>query len=78
MRTLRVRSYSHRSRQFAEKTPNARLISNLGHRKYHNVQRYVAAMVGNSSSGIIEAASFHLPVVNIGAPHRRAAFGLPT
>jgi UDP-N-acetylglucosamine 2-epimerase (non-hydrolysing)/GDP/UDP-N,N'-diacetylbacillosamine 2-epimerase (hydrolysing) len=23
-------------------------------------------MVGNSSSGIIEAASFHLPVVNIG------------
>jgi len=24
-------------------------------------------MVGNSSSGIIEAASFHLPVVNIGS-----------
>jgi UDP-N-acetylglucosamine 2-epimerase len=27
---------------------------------------HAAAMVGNSSSGIIEAASFHLPVVNIG------------
>jgi UDP-hydrolysing UDP-N-acetyl-D-glucosamine 2-epimerase len=53
-------------KQFVDKTPTARLISNLGHRKYHNVQRYVAAMVGNSSSGIIEAASFHLPVVNIG------------
>jgi GDP/UDP-N,N'-diacetylbacillosamine 2-epimerase (hydrolysing) len=52
--------------QFVDKTPTARLISNLGHRKYHNVQKYVAAMVGNSSSGIIEAASFHLPVVNIG------------
>jgi GDP/UDP-N,N'-diacetylbacillosamine 2-epimerase (hydrolysing) len=52
--------------QFVDQNPNARLVSNLGHRKYHNVQRYVAAMVGNSSSGIIEAASFRLPVVNIG------------
>lgn len=51
---------------FVDKSPNARLIANLGHRKYHNLQRYVTAMVGNSSSGIIEAASFHLPVVNIG------------
>jgi len=52
--------------RFVERTANARLISNLGHRKYHSVQRYVAAMVGNSSSGIVEAASFRLPVVNIG------------
>jgi UDP-N-acetylglucosamine 2-epimerase len=28
--------------------------------------KIAAAMVGNSSSGIIEAASFHLPVVNVG------------
>jgi len=28
--------------------------------------RFAAAMVGNSSSGIIEAPSFELPVVNIG------------
>ena len=28
------------------------------------------AMVGNSSSGIIEAASFRLPVVNIGVRQR--------
>lgn len=28
--------------------------------------KYAAAMVGNSSSGIIEAASVGLPVVNIG------------
>ena len=53
-------------KQFVDQTPNARLVSNLGHRKYHSVQSYVAAMVGNSSSGIIEAASFHLPVVNVG------------
>jgi UDP-hydrolysing UDP-N-acetyl-D-glucosamine 2-epimerase len=53
-------------RQLVDRTPTARLVPNLGHRKYHSVQKYVAAMVGNSSSGIIEAASFHLPVVNIG------------
>ena len=53
-------------KQFVNRTPTARLVSNLGHRKYHSVQSYVAAMVGNSSSGIIEAASFRLPVVNIG------------
>ena len=28
--------------------------------------RHASAMVGNSSSGIIEAASFELPVVNVG------------
>ncbi len=53
-------------RSLVERTPNARLVANLGHRKYHSVQRHVVSMVGNSSSGIIEAASFHLPVVNIG------------
>jgi len=55
-----------RVKEFVAKAPNARLISNLGHRKYHSVQRYVAAMVGNSSSGVVEAAGFHLPVVNVG------------
>jgi UDP-hydrolysing UDP-N-acetyl-D-glucosamine 2-epimerase len=53
-------------KEFVATRPNSRFVTNLGHRKYHSVQRYVAAMVGNSSSGIIEAATFHLPVVNIG------------
>ena len=55
-----------RVREFACTRKDARFVTNLGHRKYHSVQRHVAAMVGNSSSGIIEAASFRLPVVNIG------------
>ncbi|MHC1783134.1 MAG: UDP-N-acetylglucosamine 2-epimerase [Anaerolineaceae bacterium] len=45
---------------------NARVYVNLGIRKYFSLMRFAAAMVGNSSSGIIEAASFQLPVVNIG------------
>ena len=53
-------------RKFVSSRPRAHLFVNLGRKKYHSLQRYVAAMVGNSSSGIIEAASFRLPVVNIG------------
>ncbi|MCE9595811.1 MAG: UDP-N-acetylglucosamine 2-epimerase [Planctomycetes bacterium] len=34
------------------------------------LMRQAAVLVGNSSSGIIEAASFHLPVVNIGPRQR--------
>lgn len=33
---------------------------------YINVLRYAAALVGNSSSGIHETASLHIPTVNIG------------
>ena len=54
-------------KEFVRTHDNARLLQNLGHRRYHNVQKYAAAMVGNSSSGIIEAASFRLPVVNVGS-----------
>ena len=53
-------------RAFVGRHPLAHLFVNLGRKKYHSLQRYVGAMVGNSSSGIIEAASFRLPVVNLG------------
>ena len=33
---------------------------------FFNILRLASAVVGNSSGGIIEACSFHLPVVNIG------------
>jgi len=41
-------------------------VENLGIQGYFSVMNMASAMVGNSSSGIIEAASFRLPVVNIG------------
>lgn len=46
--------------------PAARLVENLGTPAYFALMGKAAAMVGNSSSGIIEAASFALPVVDIG------------
>jgi UDP-hydrolysing UDP-N-acetyl-D-glucosamine 2-epimerase len=52
---------------FAARHPWAALRDNLGSLVYFSLMRQAAAMVGNSSSGIIEAASLGLPVVNIGS-----------
>jgi len=43
------------------------LVDSLGTEAYFGLMAHAAAMVGNSSSGIIEAASFRLPVVNVGS-----------
>jgi UDP-hydrolysing UDP-N-acetyl-D-glucosamine 2-epimerase len=53
-------------RDFVAEHAQARFVPNLGRRGYFGLMRCAAAMVGNSSSGIIEAASFRLPVVNVG------------
>lgn len=45
---------------------NAHVVPSMGIEVYFSLMRHAAAMVGNSSSGIIEAASFRLPVVNVG------------
>lgn len=43
-----------------------RCAETLGTEAYFSAMALAAAMLGNSSSGIVEAASFELPVVNIG------------
>ena len=43
-----------------------RIVPHLGSEKFLSLMRIASVMVGNSSSGILEAASFKLPVVNIG------------
>lgn len=45
---------------------NIFFVKSLGQKKYYSVLRYADFMLGNSSSGIIEAQSFNLPVINIG------------
>lgn len=47
---------------------NGRCISfiSMGQLKYLSALKYCYAVVGNSSSGIIEAPSFHIPVIDIG------------
>lgn len=51
---------------FAARRPSAALVPNLGTQAYFSLMACAAAMVGNSSSGIVEAPSFGLPVVDIG------------
>ena len=53
-------------RDFAAMHENVHLFENLGADFYHAAMARAQFMIGNSSSGIIEAASFKLPVVNIG------------
>lgn len=47
--------------------PFIKIFPNLSHFHYISLLKYADVLIGNSSSGIIEAPSFHLPVVNIGS-----------
>jgi UDP-hydrolysing UDP-N-acetyl-D-glucosamine 2-epimerase len=64
------RTIIRRLEEFAARAPRARLARTLGDRLYLSLLRHADAMVGNSSSGLIEAPSFELPVVNIGSRQR--------
>ena len=52
--------------QFVASHRSSALVDNFGTQAYFSMMNLATAMVGNSSSGIVEAASFRLPVVNIG------------
>ncbi len=53
--------------EFCKKNPlRYRLVDNLGVQKYWSCLASFDLMIGNSSSGIIEAPSFRLPVINVG------------
>ena len=61
---------------FVKRYPKAKIATNLGTQAYFSLMKCAAAMIGNSSSGIIEAASFALPVVNIGNRQRGRVHGI--
>jgi UDP-hydrolysing UDP-N-acetyl-D-glucosamine 2-epimerase len=52
--------------EFVARRSSACYVENLGTEVYFSLMKCAAAMVGNSSSGLIEAPSLCLPVVNIG------------
>lgn len=41
-------------------------ITSLGKKRYYSALKYTTAVVGNSSSGLVEAPSFSIPTLNIG------------
>ena len=69
------RSILQKIQDFVLHHPRAWFVANLGQQGYFSLMGQVAAMVGNSSSGMIEAASFGLPVVNIGSRQRGRVHG---
>ncbi len=49
-----------------ESNPKFHVYRNLDRKVYFSLIHHAIFMIGNSSSGIIESAIFHLPVVNVG------------
>ena len=54
----------------AKNEGKVRVIPSLGRLRYLSALKYVGAVVGNSSSGLVEVPSMHIPTVNIGIRQR--------
>lgn len=55
-----------RTKCYVAQRSNAYFVESLGRKRYLSILQYVDCVIGNSSSGVIEVPSFHLPTVNIG------------
>jgi GDP/UDP-N,N'-diacetylbacillosamine 2-epimerase (hydrolysing) len=51
------------------------LVENFGKVNYFSAMHYAKLLIGNTSSGIIEAASFHKYVINVGSRQKGRAHG---
>jgi UDP-hydrolysing UDP-N-acetyl-D-glucosamine 2-epimerase len=60
------RALIERTRSFIAARGHGKVFTNLGAVTYLSLLRQVDVLVGNSSSGIMESASFSLPTVNVG------------
>lgn len=62
--------------EFEEEEPQKiKCFENLGQTGYLTAMKNCSMVIGNSSSGIIEAASFNKPVVNIGNRQKGRTYG---
>jgi len=52
--------------EYVQTDHNAVVFASLGSVKYLSVMKYCSVVMGNSSSGLIEAPSFGIPTINIG------------
>ncbi len=52
--------------ELSQTRPYTKAYTSLGSQKYLSALKYVDAVVGNSSSGLLEVPSFGIPTVNIG------------
>lgn len=52
--------------KYAKEHENFFLVDSLGMKWYLSALKYATFVIGNSSSGLIEVPSFHIPTINIG------------
>jgi UDP-hydrolysing UDP-N-acetyl-D-glucosamine 2-epimerase len=69
------RSLIERTRSYLRERGDGRIFVNLAPITYWSLLRHADLLLGNSSSGIMEAASFELPAVNIGMRQRGREHG---
>lgn len=61
------RALYHLIEDYKDKYPSKfTIVKNLGQIRYLSLLKYTKMLIGNSSSGIIEAPSFKIPTINIG------------
>ncbi len=53
--------------EISEQNERVTFVHSLGRLNYYAAQRHSALMLGNSSSGLVEAHSFGIPVINVGS-----------
>jgi UDP-hydrolysing UDP-N-acetyl-D-glucosamine 2-epimerase len=57
--------------EFCRKDPlKYKFVDSLGQKRYYSCLKSCDLMIGNSSSGLVEAPSFKLPVINVGDRQR--------
>lgn len=54
---------------------SVKIVASLGRRRFYSAMHGASAMIGNSSSGLIEAPSFGIPTLNIGDRQKGRAQG---
>lgn len=60
------RIINERIEEYTHEYPNIFLVDSLGMQGYLSAVKYAQFVIGNSSSGIVEAPSFKIPTINIG------------
>lgn len=55
---------------YVKENSNSKAYESLGSKGYYSALKYSTMVIGNSSSGIIEAPSFGIPTINIGDRQR--------
>ncbi|MCV0399632.1 MAG: UDP-N-acetylglucosamine 2-epimerase [Nitrosarchaeum sp.] len=62
-------------KRFKEKNPNVKFFSNIPRQDFLGFLENCGVLIGNSSSGIIEASLFRIPVINIGSRQKNREQG---